>query len=70
MTGNVHFAMSTALSFVNYTSHAVKACTRRNFTTYPINMHKIISTAAAMCLFDLIQNVMSLTTLEKSGSKS
>ena len=54
-TRDVHFVMSAALAFVNYTSHIDKTCRKRNLKSYPITMNKIALTPSAMWLFDAIK---------------
>ena len=66
---DVHFVMSAALPFVNYISHLVKTCIRRNFKSFPITIHKIVLTSSAMWLFDMIKNVMSTTVPEKKKKR-
>ena len=39
--------MSVALPFVNYISHIVKTCIRRNVKPYPITMHKVVLMSSA-----------------------
>ena len=67
---DIHFVMSLALPYVNYMSHIVKTCVRRNFNSYHITMNKIVMTLSAMWLFDVIKNVMSSTVPEKNGPQS
>ena len=45
-------------------------CVRRNFKSYPLIMNKIVSTASAICLFDMIKNVMSSTVPGKKDPKA
>ena len=47
--------MSTAPLVVNYGSHKLQTCIRRNVKFYPVTMHKIVLTSSAMWLFEMIK---------------
>ena len=63
------FVMSAVLPFVNYISHAVKTCIRRNFKSYPVTLNKIVLPPLSMWLFDVLKNVVSSTVPEKKEKK-
>ena len=70
ITRDIHFVMSVALPFVNYVSHTVKTCIKRNFKSYSVTMNKTVVTSLAVWLFDVIKNVMSSTRPERKGLRS
>ena len=43
-----------SLPSVNYISHTIKTCMRKNFIPYAIAMHEVVFTSPAMWLFDVI----------------
>ena len=69
---DVRFVMSAALLFINYISHKVKTCVRRNFKSYPVTMNNIVLTSSALWLFDVIKNVMcsNVSGKKKKGNQS
>ena len=67
---DVQYVMSAALPCVNYVSHIVQICSRRNFKSDPITMHKVALTSSAVRLLDVVNDMMSSTLPSKHGSQS